>query len=187
MANVDRTNGFRPVKTLSGAPVSSLIRTVGMGDGEDCFIGDFVNLATGLALVADTNDAALLGVAVGFGKFDAGGNLPLGPYNPDALGTRFYDDSASTHTEWVCYYVPADDVIFEAQTATALTLVVGGTCDLLGTGGNTTTGQSAQEITTSTNADFTVVEIPNIVGNDHTLVHGRYFVMATRAEQALHA
>lgn len=187
MANVDRPNGFRPVKTLSGAPVSGLIRTIGMGDGEDCFVGDLINLASGLALVADTGDTAILGVAVGFGKFDKDGNVPLGPFNPDSLTTRFYDDSASTHTEWVCYYVPADDVIFEAQTATALTLVVGGTCDLLGTGGNTTTGISAHELTTSSNGELTVVEIPNNVDNDHTAVWGRYNVMVTRAAQALHA
>lgn len=187
MANVDRPNGLRAVKTLSGAPVSGMIRTVGMGDGEDCFVGDLINLASGLALVADTNDAGILGIAVGFGKFDGNGNIPLGPYDPDNLGTRFYDDSASTHTEWVCYYIPADDVIFEAQTSTALTLVVGDTCDLLGTAGNTTTGISAHELNTNTNADFTVVELPQITGNDHDLIYGRYWVMVTRAEQAFHA
>jgi len=186
MANVDRPNGFRAVKTLSGAPLSGMIRTVGMGDGEDIFAGDLVSLVSGLALPADTNDAAILGVAVGFGKVD-GDEVPLGPFNPDALGTRHYDDSASTNTEWVCYYIPADDVIFEAQTATALTLKVGDPCDLLGTVGNTTTGISAHEITTSTNADFTIVERPYSVDNDRTLVWGRYWVMVTRAEQAFHA
>ena len=183
MANVDRPNGFRPVKTLSGAPWASLIRTVGVADGEDIFIGDIVNLESGLADPGATNDAALLGVAVGFGKVDGDGN-PLGPFNPDDLSKRYYDDSASTHTEWVCYYVPVGDVIFEAQTATALSLVVGGTCDLADATGDSTSGISRQEITTSTNADFTVVEIPKYVDNDHTAVWGRYWVMVTNAEQA---
>lgn len=186
MANVDRPNGFRPVKTLSGAPWTSLIRTIGVADGEDIFIGDLVNLESGLADPSATNDAALLGVAVGFGKVDAAG-VPLGPYNPNNLMTRFYDDSASTHTEWVCYYVPVDDVIFEAQTATALTLAVGDTCDLSDAAGDETSGISRQEITTSTNADFTVVAIPKYADNDNTLVWGRYWVMVTRAEQAFHA
>lgn len=186
MANVDRPNGFRPVKTLSGAPVSSLIRYIGVADGEDIFIGDIINLESGLADPGATNDAAFLGVAVGFGKVNADG-IPLGAFNPDSLGTRFYDDSASTHTDWVVYYVPVEDVIFEAQTATALTLAIGDTCDLSDAAGNETTGVSAQELTTNSNADFTVVEIPKYPDNDHTAVWGRYWVMVTRAEQAFHA
>lgn len=189
MANIDRPNGFKPVKTISGAPVTSLIRAVGVADGADIFVGDSVNLESGLAAPGATNDTGFLGVAVGFGKFDKDGRTPLGPFNPANLNSTgmFYDDSASTHTEWVCYYVPADDVVFEAQTATALTLVVGETCDLLPGTGSSTTGQSASELTTNSNADFTVVEVPNIIGNDPTAVWGRYWVMFTRAEQAFHA
>lgn len=186
MANVDRPNGFKPVKTFSGAPWQSMIRTIGVTDAADMFVGDVLNLASGLAAVAASNDAALLGVAVGFGKVNADG-IPLGPFNMDSLGTRYYDDSASTHTDWVVYYVPFDDVIFEAQTATALTKLVGETMDLLATAGNTTTGQSAHELTTSSNADFTVVEVPKMPDNTATAVWGRYWVMATRAEQAFHA
>jgi hypothetical protein len=187
MANVDRPNGLIPVGTLSGAPVSGLVRAVGVADAADIFVYDPINLESGLAAPGATNDTAFLGVAVGFGKFDKDGKTPLGPYNPSSLTTRFYDDSASTHTEWVCYYVPADDVIFEAQTATALTMVVGDTCDLSYTAGSQTTGISAAELTTSSNADFNVVKVPLIPDNDHTLVWGRYHVMFTRAEQAFHA
>lgn len=187
MANVDRPNGFHPVKTISGAPVTSLIRAIGVADGADIFIGDPVNLESGLAAPGATNDSAFLGVAVGFGKFDKDGKTPLGMFNPSNLGKTFYDDSESTHTEWCCYYVPADDVIFEAQTATALTLVVGSTCDLSYTAGSTTTGVSACELTTNSNADFTVVQVPNLPDNTPTDVWGRYWVMFTRAEQAFHA
>lgn len=189
MANIDRPNGFRPVKTFSGAPVTSLIRAIGVADGADIFVGDMLNLASGLAAAGATNDAAILGVAVGFGKFDKDGRTPLGPFNPANLNSTgmFYDDSASTHTEWCVYYVPADDVIFEVQTATALTKLVGETMDVTGTAGNQTTGQSITEATTSNNADLTVVEVPNIIGNDPTAVWGRYWVMFTRAEQAFHA
>ncbi len=188
MANTDRPNGFRPVKTLSGAPWTSLIRYVGVADGEDIFIGDVINLESGLADPGATNDGAILGVAVGFGKVDADG-IPLGAFNPANLEKRYYDDSAETHTDWVVYYVPADDVIFEAQTNTALTLAIGANCDLEDAdhSGSTTTGISGQEITTSTNADFTVVEHPKYPDNDRTLIHGRYWVMVTRAEQAFHA
>lgn len=185
MPNIDRPNGFRPVKTLSGAPWTGTIRTIGVADGADIFVGDPINLESGLAAPGATDDAAFLGVAIGFGKFIDG--APVGPFDPANSNNTFYDDSASTHTEWCCFYVPADDVLFEAQTATALTKVVGETVDLLYTAGNTTTGISACEITTSSNADFTVVEIPSIIDNDPTLVWGRYIVMFTRAEQAFHA
>ena len=188
MANVDRPNGFRPVKTFSGAPVTSVVRAIGVTDGADIFVGDMLNLASGLAAVAATNDAALLGVAVGFAKVDSMSNLALGGnFNPSDLTVRYYDDSANTHTDWVVFYVPVDDVIFEAQTATALTKLVGETVDILATAGDSVTGQSRQEITTSTNADFTVVEVPVRADNDSTAVWGRYWVMVTRAEQAFHA
>jgi len=188
MANIDRPNGFKPVKTLSGRPMTSMIRTIGVTDGADIFRYDLINLASGLAAQAATNDAALLGVAVGFGKVDADG-IPLGPYNPDSLGTQYYDDSASTHTEWVVYYIPVEDVIFEIQTDAADTLVVGETIDFIVGTGSSTTGVSAMEINggTATNADLTVVEIPTYPDNDPTAIYGRYFVMVTRAEQAFHA
>lgn len=188
MANVDRPNGFRPVKTFSGAPWTSTIRTIGVTDGTDLFRYQPLNLASGLAAAGATNDAAFLGVAVGFGKVDPSGRIPLGPFNKDNLMVSFYDDSASTHTEWVVYYVPADDVIFEAQTGTALTKLPGDTADLVSThAGSELTGISGTELTTSSNADFTVVEIPNYPDNEPTEVWGRYWVMFTRAEQAFHA
>jgi len=185
VANIDRPNGFRAVKTLSGAPLHTAIRAIGVADGADIFIGDPINLESGLAAPGATNDEDFLGVAVGFGKFEGG--VPTGPFNPSDLGQRYYDDSASTHTEWCCFYYPADDVIFEAQTAAALTIVVGGTCDLAYVDGNTTSGISACEIATSSNADLVVVEIPSLVDNVATTIWGRYWVMFARGYQAFHA
>lgn len=187
MANVDRPNGFTPVKTFSGAPVSSLIRSIGVANGEDIFIGDIVNLESGLADPGATNDTAFLGVAVGFGKKDTMSATNGGPFNVANLNKSFYDDSESTYTDWVVYYVPVTDCIFEAQTATALTLVVGDTCDLSDAAGDETTGISRQEITTSTNADFEVVEVPTKPDNDPTAVWGRYWVKVVTAKQAFHA
>lgn len=189
MANVDRPNGFKFVKTFSGAPVTSMIRAIGVADGADIFCGDAITLSSGLGAPSATNDSAILGVAVGFGKFDKDGRTPLGPFNPANLNSTgsFYDDSASTHTEWCVYYIPADDAVFEVQTATALTKVPGDTADLSAGTGSSTTGVSAHEITTASNNDVTIVEVPNLVGNTPTEVWGRYWVMFTRAEQAFHA
>lgn len=190
MANVDRPNGFRPVKTLSGRPWNAMIRSIGVADGGDIFIGDALNLESGLAAQAATNDANILGVAVGFGKKNEMSQDEGGMFNPDNLEKRFYDDSESTNTDWVVYYVPAEDVIFEIQVDdTADTLVVGETIDFQVGTGSSTTSRSAMEINggTATNADLTVVEIPKYVDNDPTAAFGRYWVMFTRAEQAFHA
>ncbi len=188
MANSDRPNGFVPVKTLSGGPWTGLIRTIGVADLEDIFVGDMINLESGLADPMATNDADILGAVVGFGKLDPMTGRVNGAFgDPSNLDTIYYDDSASTNTDYVAFYVPADDVLFEVQTATALTLAVGATCDLSDAAGDTKVGISRQEITTSTNADFMVVEVPDIIGNDNTLVWGRYWVMVRRAEQAFHA
>lgn len=178
MANVDRLNGFRAVKTVSGGPVTGLIRTVGVTDSGDIFVGDAISITTGLATPMAV-EGICAGVAVGFGKLNA--TLENGgPYNPDDLMTRYYDDSANTHTDWVCYYVPAEDVIFEAQVDdTAAVLVVGEAQDILPTAGNTTTGISKHEINgdaLNNDGDVVVVEIPNIVGNDPELAFGRYWV-----------
>jgi len=179
MANVDRPNGFRAVKTVSGAPVNSLIRSVGVADGADIFVGDALQLSSGLAQALAV-EGVCLGVAVGFGKKDTMSQKSGGPFNPDALTTRYYDDSASTNTDWVVYYIPAEDVIFEAQVDdTAATLVVGEAQDILATAGNTTTGISNHEINgdaLTNDGDVVVVEIPDIVGNDPTLAFGRYWV-----------
>ena len=179
MANVDRPNGFRPVKTLSGRPVNSLIREVGVADGADIFIGDAISLTTGLAGRLAV-EGVTAGVAVGFGKKNAMENRVGGMFNADALMTRYYDDSANTHTDWVCYYVPAEDCIFEAQIDdTAEVGVVGEAYDIIVGTGSVSTGLSDMEINgnaLTNDGDVVIVEIPEIVGNDPSLAFGRYWV-----------
>lgn len=182
MANADRPRGFRPVGTMSGAPVAQTIRYVGVADGEDIGVGDMLNLESGLADPMATNDSAILGVAVGFGKVDADG-IPLGPYNPlDLENPKLYDDSANTHTDWVVYYAPATDCIFEVQTNADLDLVVGDAVDLVD--GAPTVRGSIQEVGTSTNADFQVVALPKRPDNDNSLANADVHVIVTPAERA---
>jgi hypothetical protein len=183
MANPDRPNGFTPVKTLSGAPVSAVIRAIGVADGEDIFIGDMVNLESGLADPMATNDAAILGAVVGVGKIVNG--KFVGAFDPSNLNPGvYYDDSASTHTDYCVFYAPATDCIFEVQSNADLDLVVGSPCDLVDGVGSTTSGRSIQEVGSNTNSDFVVVEIPQYPDNDSTLANTRYWVRVTRAEQA---
>ncbi len=183
MANKDAPRGFTPIKHTSGAPWNGQVRAAPCGDTEDIFIGDFVSLVSGLVLPADTNDATLLGVAVGFGKVDAMTGYYNGAFNPQNLSVLYYDDSANTNTDWVVYYVPARDMIFEVQTAVDLSAsTLGATVDLLGTTGDTTTGRSKQEVTTSSNADFIIVERPQYPDNDATLVNEKLWVQAVQTE-----
>jgi hypothetical protein len=158
-----------------------MIRTVGVADGTDIFVGDALKLASGLAAASTAHNDDIIGVAVGFGKFDKDGRTPVGMFNPNNLNLdgRYYDDSASTHTEWCVYYVPVDDCIFEAQfDGTPTTPVVGQGYGLIYTTGSTTTGQSAQEIDgdDTTDIDVQIVEIPVVVNNDPTAIWGRVWV-----------
>jgi len=183
MANPDRPSGFKFVKTISGAPVASVMRSVGVTDGADMFVGDLISLDTNLGKVGATNDADFLGIAVGFGKVDGASGEYASAYNPDNLTTLYYDDSASTHTDWRVFYVPLQDAVFEVQSDTDLDLAVGDPCDLLvTTAGSTVTGISGQQVGANTNTDMRVVEIPTYPDNDSTLANTRYFVAITPAE-----
>ena len=129
MANTDRPNGFTPVKTLSGAPVSTKVRTVGCANS-DIFVGDAIYLSSGLAAAATTEDQNILGVAVGFGKTDDASGFHSGAYNPDDIDTTWFDASAGTYTDFYCYYVPVEDMLFEAQFDGAPTSLVVGAGEL---------------------------------------------------------
>jgi hypothetical protein len=184
MANVDRPNGFRFVKTLSGS-FQPVVRSVGVADGADIFVGDALSLSSGLATRMAV-EGACLGVAVGFGKKNAMSQEVSGPFNPGDLETLYYDDSANTHTDWVVYYIPAEDAVFAAQTTDAATLVVGEARDISVGSGSTVTGISDMEIDTSgaatNDGDVAVVELPNRVDNDLTLVNAEYWVKFVNTE-----
>lgn len=178
MANVDRPNGFRFVKKLSDGSASPVIRTVGVADGADIFVGDALQLSSGLAQRLAV-EGVCVGVAVGFGKKSSLVKHANQPYDPDNLSVRYYDDSANTHTDWVVFYIPAEDAIFEAQTDAAATLVVGEAQDIVVGSGSTTTGLSDMEIDAdglTNDGDVVVVEIPNLPDNDPTAAFGRYWV-----------
>jgi hypothetical protein len=178
MANADRPNGFRFVKGRNGSS-TPVIRSVGVADAADIFVGDALQLSSGLAQKLAV-EGECLGVAVGFGKKGTMNQEFSGPFNPDNLMSLYYDDSASTHTDWVVYYIPAEDNIFAVQTAAAETLTVGLIKDLVDGGGDTTTGISQMEIASgaaTNDGDLMVVEIPNRVDNDVTLANAEYWVV----------
>jgi len=182
MANPDRPRGFTPIHMLSGASWCGNIRSLGVTNAKDIYIGDALSLTTNLAAVMTTADATMLGVAVGFGKKDASSGQYASAYNPDNLTTLYYDDSASTNTDWRVWYVPFDDMIFEVQSDSDIDKAVGDIVDLVvTTAGSTVTGRSGQEIGAGT-TDFRIVEIPAYQDNDSTIANTRYWVTALKSK-----
>ena len=185
MANLDAPRGFTPVKMLDGSSWHGQVRTITPADSADIFIGDLINLESGLADPAVTTDVDILGCVVGVGKEVDG--AAAGAFNPDDLVTTYYDDSSMVNTDYVIYYVPVKNLIMSVQTAVDLRASVDGdTLDITGVAGSQTTGRSIMEVTTSANTDVTIVELPNIIGNDLTLVNATVYVMVDEANQAFH-
>ena len=191
MANIDRANGFRPVKSLVGGDWTTLVRPYTAADRSadttnnhgDIYIGDPVKLVAGEVLPANSGDT-ILGVAVGTGVQSSTFGVDS-YFNPNDLSKRFlaYDDSG------VVGVVPAEMVLFEAQTATDLDLVPGSLADIstdaAETHGDRVTGNSLAEIVTASNNDVKVVEDKTTPDNDTTLVNARHLVKFQTTENTL--
>lgn len=159
MANVDRPDGFRPVKSLSGAPLNGLVRAVTAG-ADDLFLGDAIAITGGVAVQVAV-EGIVAGVIVGFGGFAADGE-PLG-YNAGDLEKKWFDTSADTEADWAVWYMPAEDVLFEAQFDDSEDIVIGEGYDLIIADGSTTSGRSAMEIdgnAKTNDGDVVVIEKP---------------------------
>jgi hypothetical protein len=159
MANTDNPDGFRPVKTLSGSPMSGMVRAVQAG-ADDLFIGDAIAITAGAAVQVAV-EGIVAGVIVGFGGDDVDGNTFA--FNPDNLTKRFFDTSEDVEADWVVYYVPAEGVVFEAQFDDSEDIVIGEGYDLIIADGSSTTGRSAMEIdgnAKTNDGDVVVVEKP---------------------------
>jgi hypothetical protein len=182
MANVDRPNGFRPSKTLIGAPWTALVREYTAADRSsdttnnhgDIYIGDPVALSSGLVVPANSG-AAVVGVVVAIGPTSANFG-ETGYYDANNLGKRYlaYNEAGKVGV------VPAEGVLFEVQSASDLDLVVGAEADFTlvagAAHGSRTTGNSNVELTTDSDSDVRVVEVVRTPDNDLTLANARYLV-----------
>lgn len=178
MANVNRVNGFRPVKHLSGAPYNGQcnIYEVPAGEAIPVFVGDLVVLSNSAntdaypaveARVAAAQTAgAYVGVVVGVlnSKLDpVNGSLTTGSI---ALDTPVYRPAS---TKQFILVADADDLILEAQAdeavaAASVGLNVGvvegnGSASL----GSTTTGASGMQVDASSVATTSTLPL-QIVG-----------------------
>lgn len=185
MANVDRPNGLRPAKSLIGAPWNALVRKYEAADRSadttgnhgDIYIGDVVELVSGKVQVADSGDT-VLGVVVGVGSSSGIQHGEAGPFDASSLEKRYLGAAEDGYV----YVVPADSVLFEAQTDSALSLVAGDEASLTNAAGTShgdqSTGQSSTELQAvgAGTADVVVVEDNTNPNNDTTLANARHLV-----------
>jgi hypothetical protein len=178
MANVDRVNGFKPVKHLNGSPYNGAYTeyAVAAGDGTALFVGDAVKLAgsadaDGVATViaaAATNP--VVGVVVGF--------------------TPQYR-AASTARK--VYVADARDLVFEVQADAAIAVTsVGLNTDLVATsGGSTVTGASgmeldASEVATTATLVFKILGFPRRADNEINATDNKVLVMINAHQHGDH-
>ena len=84
------------LRTLSGAPISSMVRSIVPGT-DDIFIGDPISLSSGAA-VQMAVEGECLGVCVGVGTVTMeGGEVPFDPAN---LEKGFFDTSADVEADY---------------------------------------------------------------------------------------
>jgi len=182
MANIDRPNGFKPVKSLIGADWTALIRRLPASDRSadttgnhgDIYVGGPLKYSSGKVLSANSGDT-IIGVCVGVGTV---------PDHGDGIPATLSDLSQSylphTDTTGYVWFVPKEQMLFEIQTASDLDLAPGSTADITVTAntahGSRTTGFSTCELTTSSNADVTVFEDDSRSNNDTSLTNARHLV-----------
>ena len=182
MANVDRPNGFRFAKTLTGSPVAGMIRqyNVDASNAAAIGIGSVVKLdADGNASICATNEVPV-GVVVGTGE-DNIDHGETGYFKADSLEQRHLPAT----TAGVIGVIPAEGNLFEVQSDSDLDLAQGDTADFTAESVNTTTGNSTMEITTSSNADVRVIEMVKTPDNDTTLANARYIVQLIGTENPI--
>lgn len=157
MASVSRINGFRPVKTLTGAAWNgqSELAFMDAGNSTVVMVGDLVVLAgdaraaTGVPTVsrAVTTTAGVYGVVVGIG-FTGNGDTGNVPPVTD-LNTPVYRRASTDRYVYVC---TDPNVIYEVQLAGAgpaaatATALVGLNAEFTATAGNTASGASGMQL-----------------------------------------
>lgn len=166
MANVDRVNGFRPYRYLSGAKYNGKISKYVTDGSTALFVGDLVKLSTtgtadGLRTVVQAAASdAVIGVVVGFQPDYA--NLNAAPYRL-ASTTR------------IAFVVDDPNVLFEAQedgdTDPLEQADLGLNVNFVVGSGSTTTGQSGMEIDsdthgTSATLPLKLIEVVQRVDNE---------------------
>ena len=142
MANKDAAFGFKPTRHLTGGKIRAEEYTIAANHGTSIFNGQVVEAVAGGGIEqAAAGDTQQLGVF--------GGCFFTDPSSSKPTFKAFYP--ASTNASDIVATVYADPyIVYEAQHDGTGRADMNNSCfDLVGTGGNTTTGQSTSEIDTS--------------------------------------
>ena len=143
MANKDAAFGFKPTRHLTGGLIRTEEYAIAANYGTAIYTGQVVEAVAGggieAAAAGDTQQAGVFG-----GVFYTDPDTSKPTFKP------FY--AASTNASDLKSTVYADPyIVYEAQHDGTGTAAMNNSCfDFVGTGGNTTTGQSTSEIDTST-------------------------------------
>ncbi len=168
MANVARTNGFRPVKHLNGSPYNGQynIYEIVAGDPTNTMIGDLVKADGGTATdvyptcvrhgtTGEVTSGLALGVIVGFLP------LSLAQGSSSALPTLDVPFYRTGSTKRYAMVADSPDLIFEVKdggTVPCTLTLIGNNTGFMATAGSTTTGSSG--MVTGTTAPTTTNSLP---------------------------
>lgn len=199
MANVNRPWGFRPVKSLIGAPWTAMVREyqatpLGRANQNigDLYIGQPVRMQAtdGGVMPVTATTHPVVGVVVGLGK-DTTSFGETGYFDSDNLSKRYLAGGADPEVGPVGV-VPAEGMLFEAQSVDATTFVVGQLADVnmmpTEPQGDRTTGNCILGIKAKgDNSDgmVRIVEIVRTPDNDTASNFARYIVQFTNTANAI--
>ena len=189
MANVDNANGFTPIGTLSGSPWQASVQAFELDTGHALVgVGDLVEMtADGTLdiLTQSASDSGIIGVMVGIVPAGEGWNATTGTFGSNSLSateptlTGASSRSVALNTAATILVATAPDLVMIAQEdgdTTPLTLTeVGSNVDITTGTPDTTTGNSTQEIdssSTATTATFPLrlLGLHDIPGNEFAAV-----------------
>lgn len=142
MANVDRPNGLRPIRTLSGSPWSSSIEEfpVDSSNATAIFLGDLIKIEDDGNVAPSGAGGAVIGVCVGV------------VVDRDVAATE-YPGYLPASTAGSVMVVTAKDCVYEVQEDSVggamVAANVNSNGDIAAGAGSTTTGRSAYELDSS--------------------------------------
>lgn len=140
MSSTDSPFGLRPAFHQRGGTIRPFTAPIASAYGTSIFSGDAVRLVTAGTLERAAATETIAGVFAGCDYTDAAGNRQTSPYWP----------ASTTATDIVGYFIADPDVIYEIQATGSLTSAsVGDAADLVVGTGNTKSGQSTSEISTT--------------------------------------
>lgn len=199
MASVSRINGFRPVKTITGAPYNGQANVYFMdsGDSTVVMVGDAVKLAgdaraaTGVPTVTRCGATDVpIGIVVGILFTGVGDKINVPPVND--LNTPVYRRASTDR-----YLLVADDpnLIYEVQyagtsvAAATITANVGLNGQFTTTAGSTTSGSSGMQLdssglATTATLPLKIVGFPNRPDNIPGDTYFSYYVQLNATSQS---